>query len=91
MPRGVAHPASKKGAIEALIRRPEGSVMSELIAATGWQRHSIRSALTLLRKARCTINCEHTKEATHYRLVTTPPAKSGAAAKHASVSITNGA
>lgn len=68
-PRGVAHPASKKGAIEALIRRPEGSAMSELIAATGWQKHSVRSALTLLRKAGCTITCEHTDTATRYRLV----------------------
>ena len=68
-PAGVAHPASKKGAIEALIRRPQGGAMSELVAATGWQKHSVRSALTLLRKAGCTITCDHADGGTRYRIV----------------------
>ena len=35
--------------------RREGAVIAELIAATGWQEHSIRAALTGLRKAGHTI------------------------------------
>lgn len=71
-PAGVAHPASKKGAIEALIRRPQGGAMSELVAATGWQKHRVRSALTLLRKAGCTITCDHADGGTRYRIVERP-------------------
>jgi hypothetical protein len=50
-PRGL----SKKATIEALVARREGAVIAELIAATGWQEHSIRAALTGLRKAGHTI------------------------------------
>ena len=50
-PRGL----SKKATIEALVARREGVVIAELIAATGWQEHSIRAALTGLRKAGHTI------------------------------------
>ena len=42
---------SKKATIEALVRRSEGAAIAELMAATGWQEHSIRAALTGLRKA----------------------------------------
>jgi len=46
-PRGT----SKKATIEALVRRTEGAAITELMAATGWQEHSVRAALTGLRKA----------------------------------------
>ena len=42
---------SKKATIEALVRRAEGAAIAELMAATGWQEHSVRAALTGLRKA----------------------------------------
>jgi hypothetical protein len=41
---------TKKGSILALLQRPEGAAMGELIEATGWQVHSVRAALTGLRK-----------------------------------------
>jgi hypothetical protein len=41
---------SKKGSILALLQRPKGAAISELIEATGWQVHSVRAALTGLRK-----------------------------------------
>ena len=40
----------KQATIEALIRRPEGAAIADLRAATGWQQHSVRAALTGLRK-----------------------------------------
>lgn len=42
--------SSKKGAIVALLERPNGAAISDLTKATGWQAHSVRAALTGLRK-----------------------------------------
>jgi Protein of unknown function (DUF3489) len=41
---------TKKDSILALLQRPKGAAVSELIAVTGWQAHSVRAALTALRK-----------------------------------------
>ena len=60
---------SKKAAIEALVRRSEGAAIAELMAATGWQEHSIRAALTGLRKAGYLIARERPDDgATRYRI-----------------------
>ena len=45
------HRTSKKATIEALVRRARGATIADLTAATGWQAHSVRAALTGLRKA----------------------------------------
>ncbi len=50
-PPGAAKSArTKKALIAALLQRPDGVVMAELMSATGWQEHSIRAALTGLRR-----------------------------------------
>jgi hypothetical protein len=41
---------TKKGSILVLLQRPKGAAISDLIEATGWQVHSVRAALTGLRK-----------------------------------------
>ena len=41
---------SKKAAILGLLERPDGAAIGDLTAATGWQMHSVRAALTGLRK-----------------------------------------
>ncbi len=46
--------------------------MSELVAAPGWQKHRVRSALTLLPKAGCTITCDHADGGIRYRIVERP-------------------
>ncbi len=48
-------PSGKAGTILGLLRRPKGSKITELQKATGWQAHSIRAALTGLRKRGITI------------------------------------
>ena len=48
-------PSGKAGAILGLLRRPKGSKITELQKATGWQAHSIRAALTGLRRRGITI------------------------------------
>jgi hypothetical protein len=49
-PPGTPARQTKKGSILSLLQRPDGVAISELTAATGWQVHSVRAALTGLRK-----------------------------------------
>src|SRR5258707_1136912 len=42
--------SSKKATILALLQRPTGAAIGDLTEATGWQGHSVRAALTGLRK-----------------------------------------
>ena len=41
---------TKVGTVLELLRRPQGCSLDELIAATGWQPHTTRAALTGLKK-----------------------------------------
>jgi DNA-binding IclR family transcriptional regulator len=43
-------PVSKISAVADLLRREGGATLAELVAATGWQPHTTRAALTGLRK-----------------------------------------
>jgi len=47
---GVKHPTMRTGTKQALLismlRRPEGATMAEIIAATEWQAHSARGAMS---------------------------------------------
>ena len=65
----ASHRTSKKATIEALVRRKGGAVIADLTTATGWQEHSVRAALTGLRKAGHTISRAHDDGgATRYRI-----------------------
>jgi hypothetical protein len=60
---------SKKAAILALLERPNGAAISDLIEATGWQVHSVRAALTGLRKeGKELVRDKDAAGITHYRL-----------------------
>ena len=41
---------SKIGKVIALLERKEGATLDEMTKATGWQSHSVRAALTGLKK-----------------------------------------
>ncbi len=41
---------TKAGQVLALLQRPEGATLAELVEATGWLPHTVRAALTGLRK-----------------------------------------
>ena len=49
-PHRMKHPAMRTGTKQALLismlRRPEGATMAEIIAATEWQAHSARGAMS---------------------------------------------
>ena len=46
---------SKLDSLEALLTRNEGASIAEMMAATGWQQHSVRGALAGALKKRLTI------------------------------------
>ena len=51
LPVTTSKTESKQACMLALLQRPEGASMAELITATGWQPHSIRGAFSaVLRK-----------------------------------------
>ena len=60
-------PSGKAGTILGLLSRPKGARINELQKATGWQSHSIRAALTGLRKRGITITRSHDDGVTVYR------------------------
>ncbi len=48
----IAARQSKKDIVLALVRRPDGATLAELMTATGWQAHSVRGFISgTLRKA----------------------------------------
>ena len=63
---------SKKASILALLQRPQGAAIGDLTAATGWQTHSVRAALTGLRKeGKELARVKNEGGVTHYRLAAT--------------------
>ena len=46
---------SKLDSLEALLTRTEGASIAEMMAATGWQQHSVRGALAGALKKRLAI------------------------------------
>jgi hypothetical protein len=63
-------PGGKLQTIIALLRRPEGALISDLMAATGWQAHSIRGAMAgaIRKKHGLTIISEKTDGVRTYRV-----------------------
>jgi hypothetical protein len=60
---------SKKAAITLLLQRPEGAAIGDLSEATGWQVHSVRAALTGLRKeGKDLVRAKDAAGVTRYRL-----------------------
>jgi len=62
-------PNTKKAQILALLRRKRGASMRDLTAQTGWQAHSVRAALTGLRKRGAIIERQSEATGSRYRIV----------------------
>lgn len=62
---------SKIGLVVDLLRRPEGATLGEIGSATDWQPHSIRAALTGLRKKGHAIEKSKRDDATCYSIAGT--------------------
>ena len=63
-------PKGKLGALVALLLRPEGASLEAMQAATGWQAHSVRGALsgTIKKKLGLEVASEKTDAGRVYRI-----------------------
>ncbi len=69
----LIRPGTKQARLVALLSRPKGANLSELEKATGWQPHTVRAALTGLRKKGYEITREKSEKGlSRYRAA--PPA-----------------
>jgi len=63
-----ARPTKLAGVID-LLKKPDGATIEVLMNATGWQAHSVRAALTGLRKKGRAIECSKSESGiTCYRI-----------------------
>jgi Protein of unknown function (DUF3489) len=73
---------SKQAAVVALLRRPEGVTIAEIVAATGWQPHTVRGLFsgTLKKKLQLSLNSAQEDRGRVYRISNAGgPASAGAA------------
>jgi hypothetical protein len=52
---------TKQSAMIAMLRQPEGATVEEIAAATGWQRHTVRGAMTGALKKKLGLTIESSK------------------------------
>lgn len=60
---------TKQAQVVDLLGRSEGASIADIVAATGWQPHTSRAALTGLRKKGHSIAAEKADGVTRYRIV----------------------
>jgi len=58
---------SKSAAVVALLSRPDGASLDDLVQATSWQKHTARAALTGLKKKGHTIERTKADGVSRYR------------------------
>ncbi len=65
-----AGPMGKLGLLTALLGRPQGASIADMMHATGWQAHSVRGALSgaLKKKRGLKVNSEKTEAGRVYRI-----------------------
>jgi predicted ArsR family transcriptional regulator len=68
--RRIKSSATKRSTILAMLRRPKGASIVDLTRKTGWQAHSVRAALTGLRKRDIEIVRETQGGISRYRVPT---------------------
>ena len=63
-------PETKQAKLIAMLQRPEGATIDQLVEATGWQRHTIRGAISgmLRKKMGLNIIAERMSRQTLYRI-----------------------
>lgn len=61
-------PESKTSQVIKLLKRKQGATLDEMIKATGWQKHTMRAALTGLKTKGHTVTRDKRGEVTCYRI-----------------------
>ena len=66
-------PETKQAKLIAMLQRPEGATLDQIVEATGWRRHTIRGAIsgTLRKKLGLTIVSQRIESKTLYRIIDT--------------------
>src|SRR6516162_8257608 len=69
-PRPDVNRPSKQDGVIAMLRRPEGATVDEVVNATGWQRHTVRGVFsgTLKKKLGFTIASTNEERGRVYRI-----------------------
>ena len=78
--RGTTRSNSKQATVIAQLSRPQGTTVSAIMKATGWQQHSVRGffAGVLRKKLGLTLESEKSDGERHYRIVARKSSSSGA-------------
>lgn len=61
--------SSKKEKIFALMQRPEGATIEEMVKISDWQSHTVRGFLSMLKKSGKTIVSEKKGDVRYYSIV----------------------
>ena len=62
-PQSEAKRPSKQDEVIAMLRRPEGATVDEVVSATGWQRHTVRGVFSGALKKKLGLTLGSVKEA----------------------------
>ncbi|MEC8066437.1 MAG: DUF3489 domain-containing protein [Pseudomonadota bacterium] len=71
-PETTAEPApkiTKKALVEQLLKSDKGATIEELSKQTGWQSHTVRGHLSILKKAGAEIISERVDGGRYYRII----------------------
>ncbi len=65
----IAEPKiSKKAQIHALLERPEGATIADMMKQTDWQSHTVRGFISMMKKTGKTIVSERKGDARYYSI-----------------------
>jgi hypothetical protein len=59
---------SKTARLEAMLRRPKGATQKQLQKGLGWQPHTVRAAISRLRKAGAEVTLDRSVRTPTYRI-----------------------
>ena len=65
----VPKPQTKAALLREMLEAPAGATVPAIMATTGWQDHTVRAALSGLRKSGCVLNRRSGTEGTIYAIV----------------------
>src|SRR3981081_152706 len=61
-PQSESKRPSKRDEVSAMLRRPEGATVDEVVSATGWQRHTVRGVFSWTLKKKLGLTLASAKE-----------------------------
>ena len=66
--KGAPGKPSKAARLVAMLRRPKGATQKQLEASLGWQPHTVRAAISRLRKAGAEVTLDRSARTPTYRI-----------------------